>query len=147
MRRYLPLALWIVFIFFMSSGEASAEQTSRFLRPVLEFLFPGISDTTLAAAHAFVRKFAHFFEYGVLAIFASLAFFASAKFFLRQYWYLAALGLVATVAALDEFNQSFEPSRTSSPWDVALDIVGGLSALVLTYLLYLRFRKNRRDRA
>jgi VanZ family protein len=44
------------------------------------------------------------------------------------------LMLVAVVAVLDEFNQSFWASRTSSVFDVLIDIAGGA---VMTGTLWL----------
>jgi hypothetical protein len=38
--RYAPLVLWIGLILFLSSGQASMSNTSRFIRPLLVFLFP-----------------------------------------------------------------------------------------------------------
>ncbi|MFL6375612.1 MAG: VanZ family protein, partial [Pyrinomonadaceae bacterium] len=48
----------------------------------------------------------------------------------------------AVVASLDEFNQSFEPSRTSSGWDVMLDISGGVVATLLCYTIWSRTRSR-----
>jgi VanZ family protein len=39
----------------------------------------------------------------------------------------------AIVAALDEWHQSYIPSRTGSVWDVALDSVAGVAFLVVAY--------------
>jgi VanZ family protein len=41
-----------------------------------------------------------------------------------------------TVASLDEFQQSFLASRTASPKDVMLDVLGGILSLVIFYLVY-----------
>ena len=131
--RYAPLILWIGVIFFMSSGEASMSETSRFLRPILEFLFPTATESTIQLYHAYIRKFAHFAEYAVLAVLASVAFWNPSGELLRRYWFAAAVGLVLLVASLDEFNQSFEPSRTSSVWDVLLDLSGGVTAVAVLY--------------
>ena len=43
------------------------------------------------------------------------------------------------VAVVDELNQSFNPARTSSLWDVMLDTAGGVAAL-LSYWLVARRR-------
>jgi len=39
----------------------------------------------------------------------------------------------AIVAALDEWHQSYIPSRMGSLWDVALDSVAGVAFLVVAY--------------
>jgi VanZ family protein len=46
---------------------------------------------------------------------------------------LAWLG-TAIVAGLDEWHQSYIPSRTGTIWDVALDTVAGVAFLVVAYL-------------
>jgi VanZ family protein len=132
--RYAPLFLWIGLIFFLSSSLGSASNTSRFIRPILEWLFPNASPETLTIYHAYVRKFAHFTEYAILAFWASRAFRGSAKEFLRKYWHVAAFLTVILTAALDEFNQSFNPARTGSVYDILLDISGGFTVILLLWL-------------
>ena len=132
--HYAPLIIWIGVILFLSSPEGSMTQTSRFIRPLLEFLFPSISLEQILIYHGYVRKCAHFTEYGVLGFFAFRAFSVTQLPRLSSNWFTAGAALVVAVAAIDEFNQSFEPSRTSSIWDVLLDISGGVFALTICYL-------------
>lgn len=139
---YAVLFLWIAIIFFLSSPEGSASQTSRIIGPLLHLIFPGILPETEAVIHAVVRKCAHFTEYAILATLAVRAFSTSASIFIKQRTYVLACALVILVAALDEFNQSFEASRTSSIWDVLLDILGGTTALSAIILWNIRRRKN-----
>lgn len=135
--RYAPLFLWVCLIFFFSSPEASSEQTSRIIGPLLHFFVPNIFPETEAVIHGFVRKCAHFTEYAVLAFLAVRTFSSVSYGLLRKKRFLWALLLVALTASLDEFNQSFEVSRTGSVWDVLLDIFGG-SATIITLLLFHR---------
>lgn len=128
---YAPLFLWIGVIFFLSSGEASMSETSRFIRPFLEFLFPDASEETLRIYHGWIRKFAHLFEYAVLAFLAVRAFSGSTVKVLREHTYLAALALVLLIAAADEIIQTFDPSRTGSVADVVIDLAGGLAVIVV----------------
>jgi VanZ family protein len=140
LTTYAPLFIWIAVIFYLSSGSGSSDETSRFIRPLLEFLFPAASVETLGFYHAVIRKFAHFAVYFVLGIAASNAFSKSDNF--RRRWWLFALIVVAAVASLDEFNQSFEPERTSAATDVLLDIFGGSVAVGI---FYVRLRSTRSD--
>lgn len=141
--RYAPLILWTGMIFLASSDTGSMSSTSRFVRPLLEFLFPGASAETIAAYHGLVRKSAHFIEYAALAFWASLAFSNSGNNFLRRFWPAAALTLVLTVAIADEYNQSFNPARTGSAWDVAIDFAGGLAMISLYYAAKRLYRGRR----
>ena len=140
--RYAPLILWIGVILFFSSGQASMSQTSRFLRPVLEFLFPNTPEEILTVYHGYIRKSAHFVEYAVLAFWAARAFWGSSAKILQKYWFVSSLLAVALVASIDETNQSFLASRTGSVDDVLLDISGGLSMLLLYALIRNKRRKN-----
>ena len=135
---YAPLLLWIGVIFFLSSPEASFDQTSRIIGPLLNFLFPNMPEATKAVVHGYVRKAAHFTEYAVLAFLAVRAFSGAACIWLKIWRFILTLTLVVIVASVDEFNQSFEPSRTSSIWDVALDILGGLVMVVALWAFYRR---------
>ena len=132
--RYAPLILWIGLIFFLSSGQASMPQTSRFIRPLLEFLFPNSPEEIYAAYHAFIRKFAHFFVYAVLAFWSWRALKDSSKAFVRKFYYVLSLALVLLVASIDETNQSYNAARTGSVYDVALDFASGLTVIIIIYL-------------
>ena len=141
--RYAPLVLWVTLIFVLGSNMGSMSETSRIIGPVLKFLFPNAPPETLTQIHGYIRKLAHVTEYGILAILAARAFRDSAVRILSRYAYPAALLLVLIVAATDEFRQSFEPARTSSPYDVLIDILGGIVALTLLQLA----KKLRRRRS
>jgi VanZ family protein len=139
--RYGPLLLWLAFISFASTREFSAANTSQIVRPVLLWLFPHISEAQLATVHFLTRKAAHFSEYAVLALLARRAFITSTQSFIQRYWFQLGLLLVVIYALLDEFHQSFVPSRTASIYDSAIDIAGGLTIL----LICKWFRTNRQD--
>lgn len=132
--RYLPLAAWLCFIFFASTAEFSASNTSRVLRPLLLWLFPHIAEATINQVHFLVRKAGHFTEYAVLALLAARAFRGSSRSVLGLKWWLASFALVACWALLDEYHQSFVPSRTASIYDSLLDMAGGATALALLAL-------------
>ncbi len=96
---------------------------------MLLWVFPNLSESGLAVWHFLIRKLAHFTEYAILAALASRAFLKSSHYFLRRFWFASALGLVAIYAVLDEYHQSFVPSRTASIYDSLIDLAGGLVAL------------------
>lgn len=129
--RYGPLVLWMGFISFASTGEFSADNTSLFVRPLVLWLFPDTSAETLALVHLCVRKTAHFVEYGLLAFLAARAFVSSSSTKLHSHWFSWALLLVASYALLDEYHQSFVPTRTASIYDSLVDIAGGIVALLI----------------
>jgi VanZ family protein len=143
--RFAPLVLWTGLIFFLSSNQGSMSETSRFIGPLLHFLFPSASDEEIQLVHFYIRKAAHVTEYVIFALIAYRAFALSPGRVRRKYRFIVPVLLAAAVASIDEFNQSFEPSRTSSPYDVLLDISGAVTALLaLGAICYLK--KIRRDR-
>lgn len=131
---YAPLFLWIMFIFIMSGNTGAFSETSRFIGPLLEFLFPGAAPETIRMLHVFIRKSAHFFEYAVLAVLAGSALRGGQSNIRRTARMALILSLVLAVAAADEFGQSFRISRTASAGDVLIDFLGGLAATVTAEL-------------
>jgi VanZ family protein len=131
LSRYVPLVLWLAFISFASSGSLSAGNTSRIIGPLILWLFPKTSLETLAVVHFITRKLAHFIEYAILGILAARAFRTSPRPKVSGRWFLISLTLIVTFALMDEYHQSFVPSRTGSPYDSLIDIAGGLTALLV----------------
>lgn len=126
LKYWLPVLLWMVFIFIGSTDLLSAEHTSRFIGPFLRWLAPDISDATIASVQLIVRKCAHVMEYAMLSALLLRA--------LRQRLLAArsvAFLLAALYAVFDEIHQSFVPTRTGSPWDVVTDIIGAILGLVI----------------
>jgi VanZ family protein len=123
--RYLPLVVWLVFISYASSDSFNAGNTSRIIGPLVLWLFPNTSPETMATIHFITRKIAHFTEYAILGFLAARAF--------RPYprWFLISAVLVVVYALIDEYHQSFVPSRTASVLDSLIDMAGGITALIL----------------
>jgi VanZ family protein len=140
--RYLPLILWLAFIFFASSNGFSASNTSPIIGPLVLWLFPNTSPETLVTIHFFTRKLAHFTEYAILGFLAVRAFSNSHKPFLRRHWFVITLILVVIYALSDEYHQSFVPSRTASIFDSLIDVAGGLTALTVSYFWKRRSQPN-----
>jgi VanZ family protein len=128
LKYWLPVLVWLIFIFIGSTDLLSAEHTSRFIGPFLRWFSPDVSDATIASVQLVVRKCGHLTEYAILAalLFRAMRLFAPAFI------------VAAIYAALDEFHQSFVASRTASPWDVAIDCVGALVGLALWGLFHNR---------
>jgi len=143
--RYGLLLFWLLFIFFASTSSFSADNTSVILRPLFLWFFPNLSDAQLATLHFLTRKMAHFSEYAVLAFLSRRAFISSSHDFLRRHWFFLTTLLVVTYALLDEFHQSFVPSRTPSLYDSGIDIAGGLTLLLI--FKFYRATRSRRARA
>lgn len=112
------------------------------IRPLLEWLFPAAAAGTLDVYHGYIRKLAHFTEYAALAFLAARAFWHSSQTFLSNFWFVWAFLIVALVASVDEYNQSFNPLRTASVYDTLLDMAGGATMLLVFYLA-AKTKRNR----
>lgn len=88
---------------------------------------PHASAATLEHAHDVLRKCAHFGEYFIFSVLLLRGVRGERRGW-QLPWALAALAIAAAYSALDEFNQSFVPSRTASGWDSLLDTVGACAA-------------------
>ena len=113
-------------------------ETSRIIGPLLHFLFPNAPEETNKTYHGLIRKAAHFTEYAILAWLTIRGMRASPSTAVSRSRFVIAILLVAAVAVTDEFNQSFEASRTGSVYDVLLDILGGAVAVMVIYLIERR---------
>ena len=115
-------------------------RTSLFVRPLLEFLFPGADEVTLLTYHGYVRKLAHVVEYGLLGLTAARAFSGSGVPSFHKYWLLWVLFVVLAIASVDEISQSFRISRTGSIGDVGIDLIGGILGIACFLILRQVYR-------
>lgn len=150
LKAWIAAILWLIVIAIESTNLASSHNTSRILYPLLHFFF-GMDHAHFEHLHFYIRKGGHVFGYGMLSILLfrawreTLPAINGARWTLR--WAsLAVLG-TAVVASLDEWHQSFIPSRTGVPQDVLLDTCAGIAAQILVLLWTLgriRFSRSRR---
>lgn len=118
-------------------------ETSRFIGPLLRYIFPEISPESLRLVHVGVRKTAHFVEYSVLAFLVVRALTVVHQGAAYRFRFVFAFIAALLVAAIDEFNQSFDPTRTGVVLDVVIDAVSAAAALGFLWLID---RPRRRDR-
>lgn len=81
--------------------------------------------------HMITRKLAHFTEYTILGFLAARAFRTSKRPAINSRWFMISLTIVVVYALLDEYHQSFVPTRTGTIYDSLIDIAGGLTALLV----------------
>jgi VanZ family protein len=132
LAHWLPPLLWMAVTVWFSTDTASAEHTSQLLLPVLRWLLPWATHGQLDTVHRLLRKGAHLTEYAILAALWYRAFMRERNLSARAASW-AAFAISLAWAALDEWHQSFVPSRTSSAVDVALDSAGAALALVVDW--------------
>ncbi len=140
-RYWVPVAIWMSFIFWMSTDTFSSQNTASVLEPVLRFFVPRVSPQGIDLAHVVIRKAGHITEYFVLSLLLFRAFRGNSPVSWNWRWSFSALVVVVLWAVLDEFHQSFVPERTASKIDVAIDTAGGSLAQLVTMLGH-RLRKS-----
>ena len=144
LKAWIAAILWLIVIAIESTSYLSAHETSRILYPILHFLF-GISYAQFEPWHHFLRKSGHVIGYALLSFFLFRAWRETLPSQEHRKWALhwstiAVLG-TAFVAGLDEWHQSFLPSRTGRWQDVVLDSSAGIAAQLLLFL-FLRESRN-----
>ena len=145
LKTWIAAILWLIVIAIESSAYLSAHNTSRILYPLLHLLF-GMSRARFQIVHFYIRKGGHVFGYGLLSILLfrawreTLPSQSSAGWTLR--WANIAVLGTALVASLDEWHQSFLPSRTGTVRDVILDSCAGVAAQLALFLYYSRTRRR-----
>lgn len=138
LKTWIAALLWMLLIAIESTDMFSAEHTSRFLYPLLHYLM-GMDLARFAVVHHYIRKLGHFVGYFTLSFFLFRAWRATLHLLWAPRWALRwaaiAFTMSAVVASLDEWHQSFIPSRTGVFSDVVLDSCAALTAQVLIFLL------------
>jgi len=140
-QYWFPVLLWIGFIFWMSTGMFSAQNTYLFFEPLLRFFSPSISQKEIIYFHLILRKFAHLTEYFISGILLYRAFRNGSDKKREWIWASSSLLVVVIIAAGDELHQSFVAARTASLIDVGIDITGGFLAQCVSVFMYKCRRK------
>jgi VanZ family protein len=145
LARWWPALVWAVCISVFSTHEFTSDNTASFIIPILHWLLPKASLQTLLLLHHYIRKTAHFVEYFIFSLLI-LRGIRAGRHTTHLGWALAAIGIVAGYAALDEFHQSFVPGRTPAVADVLLDTTGGIAAQAVAALVLLWGHVRERQR-
>jgi VanZ family protein len=143
LRVWLAAGLWLTVIAIESTTYLSSDYTGRFLYPIFHFLF-GMDWRRFVIWHHYIRKTGHFVGYFIL----SVLLFRAWKITLRLpamwalRWSVIAFLMSAMVASMDEWHQTFLPSRTGLFSDVVLDSSAALTAQIVIFL-FLRSKSAR----
>jgi VanZ family protein len=148
LKPWIAAILWLILIAIESSALLSAHNTSRFLFPLLHFLF-GMDWDRFEVWHFFIRKTGHVVGYAILSMLLFRAWRATLPAMTDVRWAprwatIAILG-TAVVASLDEWHQSFIPSRTGRWQDVVLDTCAGIAAQIIIYFVW-KMRQQGKNR-
>ncbi|MGH9530635.1 MAG: VanZ family protein [Terriglobales bacterium] len=144
-KAWIPAIIWLCIITIESSDYLSADHTSRILYPVLHFLL-GLDQVRFSVWHHYIRKTGHFVGYFTLSYLlfrawrATLPVPGTVRWVMR--WGTVSFLMTVLVASLDEWHQTFLPSRTGTVRDVILDSTAALAAQIVIFVL-LRKKEGR----
>ncbi len=133
LRAWWPAAAWVVLIAFESTDFFSSQNTGAALYTILTRLFGHINVHDFFVFHQYLRKTGHVVGYGMLSVLMLRGWRATLDqdhVQLGRTLLLSWLGTVF-VATLDEWHQSYIPSRTGTWRDVVLDSAAGLAFLLV----------------
>ena len=129
---WIPVLVMLLVQYTFSTSTFSSDETSRFIVPLLKVLLRNPTAEQLLFWHHVVRKAAHVTEYCILGLLVYRAF----KVDIAKPSSVGILTVmfVAAAATMDEFHQSFVPSRGASVFDIGWDCIGGLIAIMLLWI-------------
>ncbi len=134
---FILIAAWAVLVFIFSSQ--TGDDSTGLSRMVANFLFR--DELKAEIAEPYIRKLAHFSEYGLGGIlFMSL--------FLTYEWsdrkqILIAILFGVWYASFDEIHQLMVPDRSGSILDVGIDLLGFCTGVFFAMLIYKIIKKKK----
>jgi VanZ family protein len=149
---WLPVAIAVGVIAIESTVTFSAQNTSSWLRPIIEKLAGHMADPLWEAVHHYIRKTGHFVGYGTVGFTFLRAWLHTrarrgVASLLQWRVECAVLAILSTalVASCDEFHQSFLSGRTGTPVDVLLDTAGACTLCLIVWVLFWRGRREQQE--
>lgn len=130
-KYFLPPLLLMAFIFPMGNRALGSSKIYEVFAAVFAWVFPRASGPALDLAYIVFRKSLHFVEYGLLAFLLYRAFRAIRRLQGSRRPLVLAGAVAIGYGFLDEFLQSFVPTRTGSPFDWAIDTAGIVTVLAV----------------
>ena len=129
----LLVTLWMIFIFVMSSFDAtSSSNQSNFIVDIITSII-NIKDIGLLSL--IIRKLAHFIEYFILGVLVIN--------FITRYdkKIIIAILLCIIYATSDEIHQIFVPGRSCQIIDIMIDSLGSIMGIYLYKLITKKCKK------
>lgn len=133
--HWLLVAVWMGMIYALSGPEFAGAKTDPTIAAQVQSAAPRLDRHEVRQATYFLRKHAHVAVYALLGLLlaGALSGFPPRRPTLRSAAGL--LLLVAVIAALDEWHQTFVPGRYGRVADVFWDLLGAALALGTLRLL------------
>jgi VanZ family protein len=139
--QWLPVTLWLLVIAVESTDLMSARNTGSVLYVALTAIVGPVDPDRFAIFHFVLRKAGHFTGYGILSFLFFRALRATVTSSLARLWPLSVL-FTGIVASLDEWHQTFLPSRTGALHDVVLDTFAAVCVQTVILAAVRRKKKS-----
>ncbi|MGL4774656.1 MAG: VanZ family protein [Clostridium sp.] len=142
----IVLAILIVVcmgIIFLNSSQSAtvsnsiSKNISKEINQQVIKKVPELNKTSMASVeklNSFIRKFAHFFQFQVLAIL--LCLFMLSLNIKNKKAIILTLIIVVIYASMDEFHQLFIDGRGAQVRDVFIDTLGGMFGIIVAQIIY-----------
>jgi len=147
LKVWLPSVIWIAIITLESTNLGSGAHTARLLNWIFHFLF-GIKIARLSFWNNLLRKTGHVIGYAIMSALFFRSWRGTFPRLSTQWclqWSTIAVLSTALVASLDEWHQSFLPSRTGAFRDVLLDTAAALAAQLILFAVLRSKSRNQRE--
>jgi lipopolysaccharide/colanic/teichoic acid biosynthesis glycosyltransferase/VanZ family protein len=132
-RYWAPPILWMAFLFPVTNKTLGSSITYEVFVAVLRWIAPHASPAAVETGYIIFRKSIHFVSYGLLAFLLTRALRAGRRPLAEARWFIGGAALAAAYGFLDEFLQSFVPTRTGSPIDWLVDNAGILTVTLVAF--------------
>lgn len=148
---FLMVFVWCCLIYSFSAADGTesagtsgviAETIVKIVVPDFETKEPIDQEAIMNKAHLIICKVAHFCEYAILGIFASLLLSTYALSGRRRCF--LAWVFATTYAVTDEIHQIVVPGREAAIKDVGIDALGALCGVLFLYIMESMIQKIRR---
>jgi VanZ family protein len=151
LRAWWPALVWIGLIGMESTDKLSSDNTGAVLYKILSHIFSHVNLYNVMVLNFILRKSGHVIGYGILSLLLlrgwrrtlvrARATLGRATVGLVTFGRTALLAWLGTafVASMDEWHQSYIPSRTGTWHDVALDSTAALIFLLAAFF-WMRIR-------
>ena len=128
-KYWIPPLLWMVFFFPVLNTFLGSPAIYRALFFVLKIFSPDLSAADIYVPYIVIRKLIHFVEYAVLTCLLFRAFKGESPNKWSTKWAVYSGIIAIGYGILDEFLQTFIPTRNGSIIDSLIDTAGVFAAL------------------
>lgn len=138
-KYWLPPIIWMIFFFPVLNRFLGSPAIYRALLNVFRMFLPDVSAAAIEVPYIIIRKLIHFVEYAILTFIMFRAFRGENPKKWDIKWAVYSGVITIGYGFLDEFLQTFVPTRNGSIIDSVINSAGAFFALGL---MAVKAKKN-----